>query len=88
MLFIRKINFIDVNFIFHAILTISVFQGYFGKIELAKDRNEVVNDIRNGRPILYRIMFPIQNPLPKLTAIYNNDQLICSGSVGKLQSIQ
>lgn len=58
------------------------FQKYVGEISLAKDRQSAVNDIANGQPILYRVRFPIQNPVPKLTAILYNDQLICTGPKG------
>lgn len=50
-----------------------------GDIALVKDRQSTVNDVANGLPILYRVRFPIQNPLPKLKAIYYNNQLICNG---------
>lgn len=47
-----------------------------------KDRQAAVNDIGFGLPVMYKVRFPIQNPVPKLTAIYYNDQLLCSGPKG------
>lgn len=55
---------------------------YVGEITLVKDKQNAIEDIANGLPILYRVRFPLQNPIPKLTAIYYNDQLICTGPRG------
>ncbi|KAG5681576.1 hypothetical protein PVAND_010995 [Polypedilum vanderplanki] len=52
---------------------------YVGEISLVKDKESTINDVANGQPILYRIRFPIQNPIPKLTAVHYNNQLICTG---------
>lgn len=60
-----------------------ISQRYVGDISLAKDRQSTVNDIANGLPILYRVRFPVQNPIPKLTEIYYNNQLLCRGPKGK-----
>ncbi|KAL7034191.1 hypothetical protein ACKWTF_007887 [Chironomus riparius] len=59
---------------------------YVGDISLAKDRQSTVNDVANGLPILYRVRFPVQNPIPKLTEIYYNNQLLCRGpkAVGEI----
>lgn len=62
------------------------FQRYVGDIALVKDRQSTVNDVAKGLPILYRVRFPIQNPLPKLKAIYYNNQLICNGQNGNIKS--
>lgn len=56
---------------------------YVGSIELVKSRSSVIHDISEGNPILYRINFPVQNPLPRVAAIYYNDRLICSGSINQ-----
>ena len=69
------------------IFIIFSFQKYVGEITLVKDKQNAINDVVNGFPILYRVRFPLQNPIPKLTAIYYNDQLICSGPRG-LMSIE
>ena len=58
-------------------------QRYVGEIELAKDKQSTANDISNGLPLIYRVRFPVQNPVPLLSAIYYNDQLLCSGAKGK-----
>lgn len=59
-------------------------QRYVGDISLVKDRQATVSDVASGLPILYRVRFPIQTPLPKLKAIYYNNNLICKGQDGKI----
>lgn len=57
-----------------------------GGIDLAKSKESAANDIANGQPLLFKVKFPLQNPLPKPTAIYLNNQLLCSGPKGELTS--
>ncbi|CAO1416134.1 unnamed protein product [Diamesa tonsa] len=52
---------------------------YVGALSLVKNREDARNDIMNNRPLLYRVQFPVQNPLPKVTSILYNNRLICSG---------
>lgn len=52
-----------------------------GKITLV-NRN-VDNDLKNGNDLVYRITLVTQNPPPLVTAIYLNNQLICTGPPGK-----
>jgi V8-like Glu-specific endopeptidase len=47
---------------------------------LVKDRQSTIRDVANGIPVLYRVLFPVQNPLPKLIAIYYNGMKICTGT--------
>lgn len=49
---------------------------------MLKDKQTAANDVVNGLPILYRVNFPVQNPLPKPTSIFLNNQLLCSGPEG------
>ncbi|CAO1412374.1 unnamed protein product [Diamesa serratosioi] len=52
---------------------------YVGLLSLVKNREDARDDILNNRPLLYRVQFPVQNPVPKVTAIMYNNKLICSG---------
>lgn len=38
----------------------------------------------NYEPLVYEVIFPIQDPVPKIKGIYYNDEIICSGQDGKL----
>lgn len=58
------------------------FQNYDGDIGLEKDEQSTVNDILSGRPLSVKVRFSLNFPVPKLKAIYYNDQLICSESPG------
>jgi Serine protease gd N-terminus len=51
-----------------------------GRIELSEDENSVVNSLmqRNLQDISYSVHFPIQRPLPQLTKLTVNDEVICS----------
>lgn len=49
---------------------------------MLKSRQETVNDVSRGNPIAYKVFFPLQDPLPKPIAIYNNDQLLCTSPKG------
>ncbi|KAG5679759.1 hypothetical protein PVAND_009299 [Polypedilum vanderplanki] len=57
--------------------------GYFGEILLTKNAENTVIDAIRGQPIIYRVRFPVQNPVPKLTAVYLNDRLMCTGPPAK-----
>ncbi|KAL1502648.1 hypothetical protein ABEB36_007762 [Hypothenemus hampei] len=62
-------------------------QGYNGRIALAGERQKVINDIMNRKPIFYKILFPAwQNIPPKITRISVNGDIICSGPTVGLQS--
>lgn len=53
-------------------------------MSLVKSREDARNDILSNRPLLYRVQFPVQNPVPKVTAIMYNNKLICSGPPGNV----
>lgn len=53
-----------------------------GSLVLAKSIYSTSDDIQQGRPLLYRVNFPIQNPLPQIHEIYYNNQLLCSAPKG------
>ena len=46
-------------------------------------QNLITSTIQNGNPLQFRVTFPLRYPLPKLTAIYVNGQLVCSGVVDR-----
>jgi len=51
---------------------------YIG-VDLTKSREDAARDILEGRPLLYHIHFPVQNPLPTVHRIWLNHDEICSG---------
>lgn len=57
-------------------------QKYAGSLELIGPRAEVLHAMLNERPIRYKVYFPLAHPLPIVTTITLNDQLICSGPTG------
>ncbi|KAG8236526.1 hypothetical protein J437_LFUL015800, partial [Ladona fulva] len=55
---------------------------YVGKLELAESKELVWRKVISGainRPILYRLYFPTTSPLPYLSLISMNGNLVCSG---------
>ncbi|CAH1719741.1 unnamed protein product [Chironomus riparius] len=52
---------------------------YVGDVSLIKDKAGAYQDIVNQLPLQYRVRFPVQAPLPKLEAVYYNDQMLCIG---------
>ena len=43
-----------------------------GKLGLVKDKDSTAADLSNGRPILFRIQFPLQAPLPRPLEMHRN----------------
>jgi hypothetical protein len=58
-------------------------QRYVGDIDLLKSKESTTNDVANGLPIEYRVRFPLQHPIPKLTEIFYNGQSLCKGQKGE-----
>lgn len=58
------------------------FQQYVGAVELHGTREDAIQEIRTNQNVRYRVRFPLQNPLPKLTQISINGQVLCSGPPG------
>jgi hypothetical protein len=50
-----------------------------------KSSQDVVRKIQNGETIIFRVKFPLQQPLPKPTTIKINNQVICSGEKGNCE---
>lgn len=55
-----------------------------GSFDLLHDTKASTNDVARGQPLQYRIKFPLQNPLPKIQAIYLNNQVLCTEAQGLL----
>ncbi|XP_012143735.1 serine protease gd isoform X2 [Megachile rotundata] len=52
---------------------------YVGRLELAQSREQSLKAVRQGWPLTYKIRFPLRRPIPVLTGLWFNNQLICSG---------
>lgn len=52
---------------------------YVGRLELAQSKEDSVRAVKQGRPLLYRMHFPLSRPIPLLTGLWFNHQQICSG---------
>lgn len=52
---------------------------------MVKDKDSAARDVLNGLPLVYNVRFPLSSPLPKVTAIYLNNQVLCSGPKGCLR---
>lgn len=50
-----------------------------GSISTIHSQKNVLRDIALGNTVKYRVMFPMKWPLPRLTSIISNNQVICSG---------
>lgn len=44
--------------------------------------NTIADEVSNGGSINYSVDFPLQNPIPKISAIYVNDELVCQSPKG------
>lgn len=92
-LFIYCIHFISIVdwFLFVKFLSheeshfenILIFQKYVGAIELVGTKQAALQNIINGRPIRYIVRFPLPEPIPKLTSLVYNKQVLCTGPPGK-----
>lgn len=69
------------------LLIFNIFQKYVGDIGLLKSKQATLNDVANGHPIEYRINFPLQHTIPKLSEIYYNNQLLCRGQKAVGQTV-
>ncbi|XP_059479409.1 chymotrypsin-C-like [Neocloeon triangulifer] len=71
-----------INIAVKFIVAVYLTSAYAGKISLADDKNSVVNRLSYGQrqPIGYSVHFPIQNPLPVLTELVVNNELLCKNN--------
>lgn len=56
--------------------------GQEGRIGLVNQGESIYEDVSNGLPLLFEVIFPSQNPVPKFIALYKNKREICSGPIG------
>lgn len=54
-------------------------QSFVGQLELYGSREAAQREIRQQRPVRYRVRFPTQSPLPSLKRVECNGRSICSG---------
>ncbi|XP_050101362.1 serine protease gd-like [Anopheles aquasalis] len=52
---------------------------YVGSIEAIEDNVQILEQFNKGRGVTYRVNFPIQEPLPKLTKVIFNGRELCAG---------
>lgn len=58
-----------------------LFKGFQGALDLLLNKNKVAEDIKYGKPIMYKVQFPYWNGHPpRVTKITVNGQTICTGS--------
>ncbi|KPJ13435.1 Serine protease gd [Papilio machaon] len=61
------------------------FTEYVGNIRPYGGAN-AITDYNRGQTIQYRVNLPVSSPLPKITAIYVNEDLVCSDSPDTLET--
>ncbi|XP_053660027.1 uncharacterized protein LOC128709067 [Anopheles marshallii] len=52
---------------------------YVGSIEAIEDSAQILDQFGKGRGVTYRVNFPIQEPLPKITKVIFNERDLCAG---------
>lgn len=52
-------------------------QNDYGSLELLGSKSDALQNVSLGENIQYKLRFPIQQPLPKLTEISYNNKMIC-----------
>uniref|UniRef100_A0A182Q6Y5 Serine protease gd N-terminal domain-containing protein n=1 Tax=Anopheles farauti TaxID=69004 RepID=A0A182Q6Y5_9DIPT len=52
---------------------------YVGSIESIEDSAQILEQFGKGRGVTYRVNFPIQEPLPKVTKVIFNGRELCTG---------
>ncbi|XP_043787267.1 serine protease gd-like isoform X1 [Apis laboriosa] len=52
---------------------------YVGKLELAQPKEQSIKEVMQGRPLYYKIHFPLPWPIPILNGLWFNNEHICSG---------
>ncbi|XP_059477553.1 proclotting enzyme-like [Neocloeon triangulifer] len=59
---------------------------FTGSLDLAENKDLVVQRLQQGdrSPIIYRVTFPLQNPLPSITKIVVNNRVVCSANPGNV----
>ncbi|KMQ95494.1 serine protease gd [Lasius niger] len=60
-------------------IAVALPTNYVGQLELAHSKEESVRAVEQGRPLLYRLRFPLRQPIPLLTGLWFNNQPYCLG---------
>lgn len=63
-----------------------MFQTYIGQIE-AIGNDQLLQNFNRGEPLQYRVHFPVTSPLPRLTSIAVNGNVMCYGPGGTYFSV-
>lgn len=63
-------------------LTFFFLQKYYGTLEAVGTRESIIRDIIARRNVRYKIRFPLQNPLPRVSSIIYDLKIICTGLQG------
>lgn len=64
---------------YHFILKL---QKYYGTLEAVGTRESIIRDIIARRNVRYKVRFPLQNPLPRISSIIYDSKIICTGLQG------
>ncbi|XP_053972422.1 clotting factor B-like isoform X1 [Hylaeus volcanicus] len=52
---------------------------YVGRLKLAESREQSMRVVQQGGPLKYNIRFPLRQPLPTITGLWFNNELLCTG---------
>lgn len=55
-------------------------QKYGGLLELRRSQDETLRNIRQRRPVQFIIHFPVQSPLPLLTLVLYDNDVLCGAA--------
>ncbi|XP_060806597.1 CLIP domain-containing serine protease B9 isoform X4 [Amyelois transitella] len=55
-----------------------ILKNYVGRLE-AVGGNQILHQFNRGVPLTYKVHFPVTSPLPRLTSLVVNDNLLCYG---------
>lgn len=57
---------------------------YVGEVKILGQPSEIANRIYSGQPLNFEVRFPIQNPLPEVSTITVNDNVICRAEYSEI----
>lgn len=60
---------------------------YVGSIEAIEDSAQILEQFGKGRGVTYRVNFPIQEPLPKVTKVIFNGRELCTGPADRVSFV-
>lgn len=68
-------------------IAVALPREYNGRLKLAQSREESIVAVQEGRPLKYNVVFPIVEPLPRLSEIVFNGNQICRGQLATGQIV-